>query len=167
LSVTSARAQGLVDQLRAAAAELIALVEDIDAERWEHVPSAGVWSVSKDAEHVGDGAVYHQWIVHRTLGHRVPARRPGIERELLTARLSQPAVVELLRRCTDEGTELVQALTDAQLDLPPDPPRARLRTLAELIESVLIGHYRTHREEIESKLRASGATTWRGGQPAE
>jgi hypothetical protein len=162
--VTSARAQALVDQLRAAAAGLVALVEDIDAERWERVPSAGVWSVSKDAEHVADGAAYHQWIVHRTVGHQVPARRPGIERELLTARLSQPAVVDLLRRRTDEGMRLIQALTDAQLDLPPNPPRARLRTLAEMIESVLIGHYRAHQTEIESKLRA---TTPTGGPPAE
>jgi hypothetical protein len=110
-----------------------------------------VWSVGKDAEHVADGAAYHQWIVRRTLGEKAGAR-PGIERELLTARLSQREVVELLRQRTECGVQLLQDLTEAQLDLPPRPPRARPRTLAEFIERVLIGHYHVHRREIESKL---------------
>jgi hypothetical protein len=151
--VTSPRARALVDQLRKAAEELIALVEDIDSVRWVHVPSAGVWSPSKDAEHVADGAAYHQWIVRRTIGDNVPAARPRIERTLTTAQLPQREVVALLRRRVEEGSQLVQALTDEQLALPPRPPRARLRTLAELIESVLIGHVRTHYQDIESKLR--------------
>jgi hypothetical protein len=64
-------------------------------------------------------------------------------------------VVDLLRRRTEECAILVAELTDQQLDLPPRPPRARLHTLAELIDSVLIGHYRSHTQDIESKLRLS------------
>jgi len=73
-------------------------------------------------------------------------------------------VVDLLRQRTEDGTHLVEGLSDEQLDLPPRPPRARLRTLAEMIESLLIGHYHTHREIIESKLRASAVVDHERGQ---
>jgi len=150
----SSRAVALVEQLREACDALIAIVERIEPERWVHVPKPGMWSPSKDAEHVAEGAAYHQWIVRLTLGQKVPAR-PGIERKLVTAQLSQREVVDLLRQRTEGGTHLVEGLSDEQLDLPPRPPRARLRTLAEMIERVLIGHYHTHRKVIESKLRAA------------
>ena len=130
---------------------LIEVVEQIEPGRWTHVPKPGVWSVGKDAEHVADGAAYHQWIVRRTLGARA-GPRPGIERELLTARRSQREVVALLRQRTDAAVELLHGLTEEQLDRPPRPARARLHTLAELIKGVLIGHYHVHRREIESKL---------------
>ncbi len=71
----------------------------------------------------------------------------------MTAQLSQREVVDLVRQRTEEGVNLVAGLSDEQLDLPPRPPRARLRTLEEMIEFHLIGHYHTHREVIESKLR--------------
>jgi len=149
----SSRAAGLAEKLRAASEALIAIVERIEPERWVNVPGPGVWSPSKDAEHVADGAAYHQWIVRHTLGQKVPAR-PGIERKPVTARHSQREVVDLLRQRTEEGANLVGGLSDEQLDLLPRPPRARLRTLAQMIESVLIGHYDTHRKAIESKLHA-------------
>jgi hypothetical protein len=150
--MTSLRALALVEQLREAAEGLITIVQQIEPERWTHVPEAGVWSPGKDAEHVADAATYHQWIVRATFGNKVPAQ-PGLERKLLTAQLSQREVVGLLRRRTEESVGLLQELTDEQLDLPPRPPRVRLRTLAEMIESVLIGHYRMHRDDIESQLR--------------
>lgn len=148
-----ARAAALVARLHSAAEALIAIVEQIDPERWLHVPKPGVWSPGKDAEHVADGAAYHQWLVRLSLGQPVPAR-PGIERKLLTARLSQREVADLLRRRTEDSANLVRGLSDEQLNLPARPPRARPRTLAQMIEGVLIGHYDTHRENIESKLRA-------------
>jgi hypothetical protein len=155
LSATgSSRAIALAEQLREACAALVSVVEQIEPERWLHSPAAGVWSPSKEAEHVAEGAAYHQWIVRLTLGQKVTAR-PGIERARMIALRSQREVVDLLRRTTDEGAVLVGGLSDQQLELPPRPPRARLRSLAELIESLLIGHYDTHREAIESKLRAS------------
>jgi hypothetical protein len=150
--VPSPRASALVEHLRAAANDLIAVIARIDSVTWAGVPSAGVWSPGKDAEHVADATAYHLWMVRLTLGHKVPAR-PVLERKLLTARRSQPEVVDLLRRQTEEIATLVQALGDQHLDRPPRPPRARLRTLAAFIESVLIGHYHTHRLDIESKLR--------------
>jgi hypothetical protein len=130
---------------------LIALVERIDPEAWVCFPSPGVWSPGKDAEHVADGAALHQWIVRVTLGHKRLVR-PGIERDQLTARLPQADVVELLRRRTEETASLVLGLSDAQLDLPVRPLQTRPRTLAQMIEDRLIGHYRTHHQEIESKL---------------
>ncbi len=76
----------LVERLQAASDALIALVEGIDPWLWTKLPQPGVWSPSKDAEHVADGAAYHQWIVDQTLGQNVLAR-PRIERKLVIARL--------------------------------------------------------------------------------
>jgi uncharacterized damage-inducible protein DinB len=149
--VASPRAAALVEQLRDAADGLIALVAHIEPERWTYVPSAGVWSPGKDAEHVADAAAYHLWMVRLTLGQKVPPRTP-IERARMTAQLAQRDVVDLIRRRTDEIASLVGELTDQQLDLRPRPPRARLHTLAELVERVLIGHYRVHTTDIAAKL---------------
>jgi hypothetical protein len=147
------RATDLVEQLHEAAQALIGLVERIDPERWGHVPKPGVWSPGKDAEHVTDGAVYHQWIVRTTLG-LTKSERPPVRREQMTADLSQREVVDLLRLRTSESASLIRELTDEQLELPAKPPRTTPRTLAEMIEGQLINHYRAHHEDIESKLRA-------------
>ena len=56
----------------------------------------------------------------------------------------------------DEGERLLLSLTDAKLDLPTRPPRARNERLAETIDRVLIGYYDAHRRDIEGKLRALG-----------
>lgn len=149
----SSHAEALVAQLQRASEALITMVEQIDPERWPHIPGPGVWSPSKDAEHVADGAAYHQWLVRLSLGQQVPAR-PGIERKQLTAQRSQREVVDLLRQRTEDSANLVRGLSEAQLNLPARPPRARSRTLAQMIEGTLIGHYDTHRKEIASKLRA-------------
>ena len=44
-------------------------------------------------------------------------------------------------------------LSKEQLALPTRPSRARGEALAETIERVLVGHYDTHRRDIERKLR--------------
>jgi hypothetical protein len=142
-----------VEQLQQAAEALIALVERIEPERWTSVPKPGVWSPSKDAEHVADGAAYHQWIVRFSLRQRVPAR-PPIERAQLTAQRSQREVVQLLRERTNDGVALVGGLSDEQFALPLRPPRPGSPTIGQLIEKTLIGHYHTHRTAIETKLRA-------------
>jgi hypothetical protein len=151
-NASSPRARALVEQLREAADALIGVVEHIDPADWMRVPGPGVWSPGKDAEHVADGAALHQWLVRVTLGHK-RLERPGFERDQLTALLSQRDVVELLRQRTEESASLVLGLTDEQLDLPVRPPQARPRTLARMIGERLIGHYRTHHQEIEAKLR--------------
>ena len=129
------------------------LVERIEPERWMNVPKPGVWSPSKDAEHVADGAACHQWTVRLSLGQKVSAR-PHIERAQLTAQRSQREVVNLLRHRTNDSVGLIAGLSDEQLDLPVRPPRARSPTLAQMIEDVLIGHYHAHRTAIAAKLRA-------------
>jgi hypothetical protein len=147
------RAADLVARLAEVSAALIAVVEPIDVTAWSRVPARGVWSPGKDAEHVADGNAYHQWIVRMTLRHKVSAQRPPIERAQLTARLSVPETVDLLRQRTRESFALIEGLTDEQLALPTRPPRPRAQTLAEVIEHVLIGHFETHRLAIEAKLR--------------
>jgi hypothetical protein len=150
----SARAAALAARLRAAAASLIAVVEQVEPDRWGRVPAPGVWSVGKDAEHAAEGAALHQWIVRRTIGERVSSSRPNVERKLLASALSPGEAAALLRRRTDGGVRLVQGLSDEQLDLPTRPPGARPQSLAEAIEGALIGHLNHHRDEIAAKLRA-------------
>ena len=152
--MASERAALLAHRLREAAADLIALVETIDDRHWRHVAHPGVWSIGKDAEHVADAAVYHQWIVRLTIGEKVSSRRPAIERKEMTTRLAPHEAVELIYQRTEDGARLLAGLTDEQLSLPTRPPRARGALLAETIERVLIGHYDAHREAIAAKLRA-------------
>ena len=125
---------------------------EIEPDRLAARPGPGVWAIGKDAEHVIDATGYHV-IVRRTLGQPVSSRRPVLERRRLTSELSPREAVERLRRCSTEGAALIAGLTDAQLDLPTQPPRARDQRLAETIERVMIGHYETHRAEIVAKDR--------------
>jgi uncharacterized damage-inducible protein DinB len=152
--VASERATLLAQRLRQAAADLIALIEPVDDRHWRHVANPGVWSIGKDAEHVAEATVYHQWIVRLTIGENVSPRRPAIERMEMTTRLAQREAVELIHQRTEDGARLLAGLTDEQLSLPTRPPRARGALLAETIEQVLIGHYDGHRGDIEAKLRA-------------
>jgi uncharacterized damage-inducible protein DinB len=147
------RAAALASRLEAAAADLIAVVERIDEARWRRLPGNGVWSVSKDAEHIADATLYHQWIVRMTIGEKVSTQRPKIERARMESDLSPAEMVALIRERTEVGAGLLRGLTDAQLDTPTKPPRARGQLLAETIDQVLIDHYHGHRSEIEAKLR--------------
>ena len=148
------RAEELASRLRRAGADLIEVVEQIDDRWWRHSPAPGVWSISKEAEHVADAALLHHWIVRLTTGQKVSSRRPAIERTGMATDRSPAEVAALVRDRTDGGERLVIGLTDEQLDLPTRPPRARNQRLVETIELVLIGHYDTHRLSIEAKLRA-------------
>ena len=143
----------LAARLEAAATALIAIIADLEPDRWRHIPAPGVWAIGKDAEHVIEAAGYHQWIVRLTIGQKVSSRRPVLERKRLTTDLSPAEAVALLRRRTEEGAELILGLTDEQLDLPTRPPRARSQNLAETIDLVLIGHHDGHRGDIEAKRR--------------
>lgn len=150
------RAEELASRLRRAGADLIDVVERIDQQLWRKSPGPAVWSISKEAEHVADAALLHQWIVRITTGEKVSSRRPAIERTRMASDRSPTEVAALLRARTDEGARLVVGLTDEQLDLPTRPARARNQRLAETIEVVLIGHYDTHRLSIDAKARAMG-----------
>jgi hypothetical protein len=152
--MASERAAVLAHRLRETAADLVALVEPIDDRHWRHVENPGVWSIGKDAEHVAEAAVYHQWIVRLTIGQKLSSHRPTIERNEMTSRLAPRGAVELILQRTDDGVRLLADLTDEQLSLPTRPPRARAESLAGTIERVLIGHYDAHRAVIEAKLRA-------------
>ena len=148
-----ARAKQLEADLGVAAGALASLLEGIDPESWSYRPGASVWSIGKDAAHVAEAAVYHQWIVRLTIGEKVSSRRPAIERRELTTAMTAQQVIDLIRVRTDEGRALISGLSDDQLTMPTRPPRARAPVLADTIERVLIGHYDAHRRDIERKLR--------------
>ena len=156
-SARSVRAAELAADLEEVADALVVLLEGVPMDRWMHVPGPGVWSIGKEAEHILEAGVYHQWIVRLTIGERVGSRRPSIERSRLTTDLSPRAAADLLRQRTEEGASLIRDLSDQQLDLPTRPPRARDARLAATIEGVLIGHYRGHGDEIAAKLRDTTA----------
>ena len=148
------RATKLEADLHAAAGALISVLQRIEPEQWVHVPGSSVWSVGKDAAHVAEAALYHQWIVGRTIGQKVSSRRPAIERQKLTTSMTAQQVIDLILERTAEGAALISSLSDEQLALPTRPPRARAQALADTIVLVLIGHYDAHRRGIEQKLRA-------------
>jgi hypothetical protein len=151
------RQADLVARLDRTVEELVRVIESVGPDRWECVPGPGIWSIGKDAQHVADAGLYHQWIVRLTIGESISARRPMIERARLVPDLSRDDAVGLLRRRTDEARHLIARLTDADLDRPTKPPRARQETLATTIERVLIGHHDVHRRAIEAKLAAGAA----------
>jgi uncharacterized damage-inducible protein DinB len=154
-------APNLEADLRVAAEALISVLQRIEPECWMYIPDSSVWSVGKDAAHVAEAAVYHQWIVRRTVGERVSSKRPGIERRELTTTMTAQEAVDLIRRRTEEGAALIGGLSDDQLALPTRPPRTGAPTLADLIAHVLVRHYDGHRRDIERKLDpvASGGRT--------
>lgn len=149
----SKRAAALAARLRGAEERLAAVLERIGEEQWVATPEPGVWSIGKDAEHVAEASTYHQWIVRLTIGEKVSSRRPALERARMTSSLSVAEATELIGQRVEEGVRFVLDLSDAQLDLPTRPPRARAETLAETIERVMIGHLDAHRDDIEAKLR--------------
>lgn len=150
----SPRAAALAARLEDVSEALIAVFTGIDAGAWAFVPAPGVWSIGKEAAHVAEATLMHQWIVRRTIGEAVPFRRPPIERRELTTPLSPGELANLVRDRAELGAALLRDLSDAQLALVTKPPRARGQLLGETIERVLIGHYEVHRLEIEAKLAA-------------
>ena len=148
-----ANASELEAELQAAAAALVSVLERVEPERWAHIPGSSIWSIGKDAAHVAEASLYHQWIVRLTIGQKVSSRRPVIERQELTTTMTPQQAVDLIRRRTEESAALIATLSEEQLALPTRPPRARGQALADTIERVLVGHYDTHRRDIERKLR--------------
>ncbi len=154
LDRSSERAIALADRLTDARDSLTSLLERVDGQDWLRVPAPGVWSPSKDAEHVADGNVLHQWVVRLTVGQANVSGRPGIERKQLTSSRSPAEVIELVRATLDEAATLIRELTDAQLALTTKPPKAGAPSLAKTIQGLMIDHVDHHRREIEAKLVA-------------
>jgi hypothetical protein len=150
----SGHAADLAAELERAADALIAVVAAIEPDCWGEVPGPCVWAIGKDAEHVVEATVYHEWIIRLTIGERVSSRRPVLERSRMTSELSPSEVVGQLRARTAQGAALIRGLTDEQLALPTKPGRAGAAVLAATIERVMIGHVETHRAAIEAKHRA-------------
>jgi hypothetical protein len=150
------RAKVLATRLREASRELVAVIARIEDRDWMSVSEPGVWSIGKEVDHVAEAAAYHQWIVRLTIGERVSARRPVLERRQMTSDLSPRQAADLLRQRTDDGVRLIGALNDDQLDLPTRPARANDPILADTIAAVLISHIDGHRADILVKLEALG-----------
>ena len=148
----SQRAIALSGRLTEARDAVTSLLERVEGQDWLRVPGPGVWSPSKDAEHVADGNILHQWVVRLTIGQAKASGRPSIERKQLTSSRSRAEVVELVRATLDEAATLVRGLTDAQLDLTTKPPKAGAPSLAKTIQGLMIDHVEHHRRDIETKL---------------
>jgi hypothetical protein len=145
----------LAQRVRDACAALIQTVGQVDDAHWGKVVEDGVWSPGKDAEHVTQGAAYHQWIVRRAALGDTSDRPVGTERDLMVAVLAKRDILDVLQQRTDQSALLVQSLSDAQLELPAPRMGADgpARTVEQMIEGQMIRHYYEHRENIEAKLR--------------
>jgi hypothetical protein len=152
----SERARSLASQVRDAGAALIETIGQIDDSHWARVPEPGVWSAGKDAEHLTQGAVYHQWLVRTAALGETVARGAGTQRDVMTAQLSRAEVLAALAQRTEESARLVESLSDAQLDRPAPPlGDGPPRTVAQMIEGQMIHHYGEHQLSIETKLRSA------------
>jgi kynurenine formamidase len=149
----SERAVHLANQLREAGAALIRTVSEVDDAHWARVPVEGVWSAGKDAEHLSQGAVYHQWLVRTALGETLE-RGAGTQRDVMTALLSRSEVLAVLQQRTEDNARLLESLSDEQLARPAPPLSSDglARTVQQLIEGQMIRHYREHQWNIEAKL---------------
>ena len=134
----SPRAIALADRLIEARESLISVLERIDPHDWLRVPAPGVWSPGKDAEHVADGNILHQWVVRLTAGQAKVSARPRIEREQLTSTRSPAEVIGFVRDTLGEAATLVRGLTDDQLDLVTKPPKAGAPLLATTVQRLMI-----------------------------
>ena len=152
LDQLSPRATALADRLTNARDSLTSVLERIDLDDWLRVPAPGVWSPGKDAEHVADGNVLHQWVVRLTIGQAKASARPRIEREQMTSTRSPTEVIAFVHDTLGEAAILVRGLTDHQLDLVTKPPKAGAPSLAETVQGLMIDHVEHHRREIEAKL---------------
>ena len=141
----------LVDRLTRVSDAMIELVASADAEAWNRSPAPGAWSPGKEADHVADALPLHLWFVRKSLGERAGSR-PAIERATLTTDRSPAEVAERIRRERDTAVALVSQLTNEQLELPSNPPRGRHDRVAELLQSLVIGHLETHRRSLDEAL---------------
>jgi DinB superfamily len=149
------RATELANRVREACAALVQIVGQVDDAHWGRMVEDGVWSPGKDAEHVTQGAVFHQWIVRRAALGDTSERPAGSPRDIMLAVLSKADVLDLLQQRADQSALLVESLSEAQLDLPAPPMGdGPPRTVAEMIDGQMILHYHEHRENIEAKLRS-------------
>src|SRR4030088_2916314 len=96
------RASALANRLREAGAALIHTVRQVDEPDWVRVSEDGVWSPGKDAEHVTQGAAYHQWLVRTSALGDTSARPTGTERDVMLAVLVKDEVLDLLPQGTDQ-----------------------------------------------------------------
>jgi DinB superfamily len=150
------RATVLANEVREAGTRLMQTVRQVDDAAWTRVAEDGVWSPGKDAEHVTQGAAYHQWLVRTTaLGDTSP-RSASTRRDIMVAVMPKDDILRLLEQRTEQSALLVESLSDEQLRMPaptfgPDGPP---RTVDQMIKGQMIRHYHEHRENIEAKLRA-------------
>lgn len=149
------RAAALANRVREAGAALIQAVRQVDDAHWARVVEDGVWSPGKDAEHVTQGAAYHQWLVRTSALGETSERTAGTQRDIMVALLPQREVLDALQQRTEQSALLVASLSDDQLELPAPPLGADgpPRTVEQLIDGQMIRHYHEHRENIEAKLR--------------
>ena len=140
-----------MDRLTRVSDAMIELVASADAEAWNHSPARGAWSPGKEADHVADALPLHLWFVRKSLGERAGSR-PAIERATLTTDRSPAEVADRIRRERDTAVALVGQLTNEQLELPSNPPRGRHDRVAELLQSLVIGHLETHRRALDEAL---------------
>src|SRR5450631_4652930 len=104
----SERATALANQVRQAGTALMQTVGQVDDAHWGRVVEDGVWSPGKDAEHVTQGAAYHQWLVRTSALGDTSERSASTQRDIMVALLSKREVLDALKQRTDQSASLVE-----------------------------------------------------------
>jgi uncharacterized damage-inducible protein DinB len=156
-----ARATDLADRLVAANAAVIEAVENSSDADWQRVTSSEGWTVGVTARHI---AVSHVPIMGLVELVATGGEVPPITIEMFHAGNAQHAqehasctreeVLEILRRDGKAAADKLRGLSDEQLDNAAELPLLGGRRLsaAEIVETGLIGHPRSHLESIRAAL---------------
>lgn len=151
----------LAEALAAAQEGLQAAVERVPADHYAPLPGSNEWSTAQVVAHAVEFQPFWAQQVRRMLTEDSPAigrldeaaRRERLAAVERGAKLPREQALKELRRAAGEALKQVRSLTAGQLSRKGvlttlDLRGSQERTVAQLIESVLIAHLREHAEQV-------------------
>jgi hypothetical protein len=165
------RALDLAERFSRESAQFCAFVEEIPRAMWEKPLSAGdPRSVAAIARHVAWAYAFEQHYFQAIAEGNLLAAVPMVEVDALNAEgarewqsIPREEVLAALRQIGDVAANWVRRLSDEQLDRMGEYVAGRPpRTVGQRIERTLIGHIRSHLDDIHAALSAVPATTPEG-----
>jgi uncharacterized damage-inducible protein DinB len=154
----SKRAQELLADLEAAAAELEAAARAVPAPLFHQRPAAEEWSAGEILAHMANSPRFYVSEVRRLLqeGGGTFGRPPDHPSRLDPVRLHGGDSLEQALASNREGVatarDLLQELTDRDLAVPARHPRAGEYDVDGLIARFIITHRRIHAQQIRENV---------------
>ena len=151
-STLPARSERFATQFQDANDEMVAFVERCTAEQWRQACNGEGWPVAVVAHHVASTQPAFIRLVEELASGATLA--PRISMDVVDqlnalhahdyAGVGKEDVLDLLRTSGDSMVRLLRGLTDAQLGVSTTVFGGRERSLAQMIEMIVIGHSRLH-----------------------